>query len=143
MLSYDRRHRFAWGDDWSVQFLPEAGCDLGNVRTDFHAGGTLRMGYDIPNEFGVNASRAGANWRMQALGSLHGQAVLLDIFLDENNFRRSPNVNKEPFIGEGRFGVAVTSRHMEVSVAHVQRTIEFSGQKHRDGFTSLTLTVKF
>jgi len=142
-FSYDRRHRFAWGDDWSIQFLPEAGCNLGNVRTDFHAGGTLRLGYDIPNEFGVNDSRPGANWGMYAFGGLYGEAVLLDIFLDGNNFRRSPNVDKEPFIFEGRFGVAVTSRHFEISVAHIQRSIEFAAQKQRDGFTSLTLTMKF
>ena len=142
-LAYDRRHRYAIGDEWSVQVLPEAGCNLGNVRTDFHAGGTLRAGYNIPNEFGLNDSRRGADLGVHLFGGYFCRAVLLDLFLDGNNFRPSPHVEKEPFIGEARFGVAITGRHAELSVAHVHRTFEFSGQKERDGFTSLTLTLKF
>ena len=142
-FAYDRRHRYALGDAWSVQLLPEAGCNLGNVRTDFHAGGMLRAGYNIPNEFGLNESRRGADLGVHLFGGFVGQAVLVDVFLDGNTFRESHHVEKEPFIGETRFGVALTGRHAELSVAHVHRTFEFSGQKERDGFTSLTLTMKF
>jgi hypothetical protein len=43
----------------------------------------------------------------------------------------------------GRLGDAIASCHLELSVMHVQRTCEFTAQKATDGFTSLTLTVKF
>ena len=142
-FSYDRRHRYALGDNWSVQFLPEAGCNLGNVRTDFHGGGTLRAGYNIPNEFGLKDSQGGTDLCLYIFGGVYGQAVLLDVFLDGNNFRESHHVEKEPFIAETRFGVVLASRHFELIAARVQRSFEYVGQNERDGFTSLTLTVKF
>ncbi|HTD66407.1 MAG TPA: lipid A deacylase LpxR family protein [Candidatus Limnocylindria bacterium] len=142
-LGYDRRHRFVLGDKWSLQLLPEAGCNLGNVRTDFHAGSSLRAGYNIPNEFGLNESHGGADLGAYLFGGLYGQAVVVDIFLDGNNFRESHSVNKEPFVAEARFGIAFTSRHFELNVRHVDRSYEFHGQNERDGFTSILLIMKF
>jgi hypothetical protein len=142
-LGYDRRHRYAWGETWSFQLLPEGGVNLGNVRTDAHLGGSFRAGYNIPNEFGLNDSTHGVDFGAYIFGGVSGRAVLVDIFLDGNNFRNSHHINKEPFVGEGWIGGAFATRHMEVSVKHVQRTYEFQAQKETDGFTSLTLTVKF
>ena len=76
-------------------------------------------------------------------GSVKGQAVLLDIFLDGNNFRESHHVDKRPFVGEGRIGIVFASRYAELSLAHVERTTEFAGQKTTDGFNSISLTAKF
>ena len=142
-LNYDRKYRFAVGDVWSLQCLPEVGVHLGNVRTDLNGGFTLRAGYNIPNEFGTEESKRGANPGIYVFGGVYGRAVLIDIFLDGNNFRDSHHVNKEPLVGEGRLGATISSRHLELSVTHVQRTYEFSAQRAFDGFTSLTLTVKF
>jgi lipid A 3-O-deacylase len=142
-FGYDRRHLYHLGETWSAQFLPEIGVALGNVRTDLHAGGMLRFGYNIPNEFAVGESSRGTDFGVYLFGSVRGQVVFLDIFLDGNNFRESHDVDKEPFIAEARIGIVFATRHLELALAHVQRTSEFDGQDSRDGFNSLTLTLKF
>jgi len=80
------------GDEWSVQFLPEVGCNLGNVRTDFHAGGTLRVA-TTSERVRVERSHGGGP-RCSSVRGLSGQAVLLDIS-STNNFRDGPHVNKQ------------------------------------------------
>jgi lipid A 3-O-deacylase len=142
-LNYDRRYRFAVGDIWSLQFLPEAGFRLGNIHTDARLGLGFRAGYNIPNEFGWNRTEKGNDFGIYLVGSVEGRAVLLDIFLDGNNFRESHNVNKKPLVGEGRLGLAFSSRHVEVAVMHAQRTTEFNAQETSTAFTSLALTLKF
>ena len=138
-LSYDRRQRYAVGRRWAAQFLPEAGADLGNIRIGVHAGGTLRAGYHIPDEFGGGPSQPGWDWGAYIFGGVSGRAVLLDIFLDGNIFSESHHVNKEPLVGEARFGGAITTQHLEISLMHVKRSREFEAQGVADGFTSLTL----
>jgi hypothetical protein len=142
-LNYDRRYRFAVGDIWSMQFLPEAGFRLGNIHTDARLGLGFRAGYNIPNEFGWAKTEPGNDFGIYIVGGVEGRGVLLDVFLDGNNFRESHNVNKRDFVGEGRLGLAVSSRHVEVAVMHIQRTTEFNAQDSTDAFTTLVLTLKF
>jgi lipid A 3-O-deacylase len=142
-FGYDRRQLYKFGGAWSAQFLPEAGLALGNVRTDAHLGGMVRFGYNVPDEFAVGETGRGADFGVYLFGSARGHAVLLDIFLDGNNFRESHEVDKELWVGEGRIGIVFATRHMELSLAHVQRTNEFHDQEDRGGYNSITLTVKF
>ena len=142
-ILYDRRYRYALGDVWSVQFFPEGGVELGNVRIDAHAGGVLRAGYNIPNEFGLGRSGPGADFGCYLFAGVTGYAVALDIFLDGNNFRDSHSVDKHELVGEGRVGIAFTTRHVELSVTHVRRSHEFETQNESTGYTSLALIAKF
>ena len=142
-LLYDRRYRYALGDAWAVQFFPEAGVELGNIRIDGHAGGLLRAGYNIPNEFGLGGSTHDADFGCHVFAGVTGYAVALDIFLDGNNFRHSHSVDRKELVGEGRVGIAFTTRHVEFTATHVRRTHEFEGQNQSTGYTSLSLTAKF
>lgn len=145
-FAYDRRHRYVLcGDVWSVQLLPEAGVELGNIRIDAHAGGMLRVGWNIPNEFGVTVTNSthAADFGVHLFAGVTGYAVALDIFLDGNNFRDSHSVDKHELVGEARVGIAFTTRHVEFSVTHVRRSHEFEAQNESTGFTSLALTAKF
>ncbi len=141
---YDRRHRYVLcGEVWSVQFLPEAGVELGNIRIDVHGGGTLRAGYNIPNEFGLGGSTHDADFGCHLFAGVTGYAVALDVFLDGNNFRESHSVDKHELVGEARVGIAFTTRHVEFTATHVRRSHEFEQANESTGFTSLALTVKF
>lgn len=143
-FGYDRRHRYVLcGDAWSVQFFPEGGVELGNIRVDAHLGGMLRAGWNIPNEFGLGGSTHDADFGVHLFGGVTGYAVALDIFLDGNNFRDSHSVDKHELVGEARVGIAFTTRHVEFTVTHVRRSNEFEGQNESTGYTSLALTAKF
>lgn len=142
-LLYDRRYRYALGDAWAVHFFPEGGMELGNIRIDAHAGGLLRAGYNIPNQFGLGGSTHDADFGCHLLAGVTGYAVAQDVFLDGNNFRDSHSVDKHELIGEVRVGIAFTTRHVEFTATHVRRTHEFETQNESTGYTSLALTAKF
>lgn len=142
-ILYDRRYRYVLGDTWSVQFFPEGGVELGNIRIDAHAGGLLRAGYNIPNQFGLGGSTHDADFGCHLLAGVTGYAVAQDVFLDGNNFRDSHSVDKHELIGEVRVGIAFTTRHVEFTATHVRRTHEFETQNESTGYTSLALTAKF
>jgi lipid A 3-O-deacylase len=142
-FGYDRRHLYKFGQTWSTHLIPEAGVALGNIRTDAHLGGVLRLGYNIPNEFGLEKSGRKFDFGVYLFGSVRGQAVALDIFLDGNNFRESHDVKKCPFLAEGRVGIVFATRYAELALTHVRRTREFEGQNLSDGFNSVTWTAKF
>jgi lipid A 3-O-deacylase len=142
-LLYDRRYRYALGDVWSVQFIPEGGVQLGNIRIDGHLSGLLRAGYNIPNEFGLGGSTHDADFGCHLFAGVTGYAVALDVFLDGNNFRHSHAVDRKELVGEARVGIAFTTRHVEFSATHVRRTHEFEAQDESTGYTSLALTAKF
>lgn len=38
---------------WSAEFLPHVGASLGNVDTSARIGGAFRMGWHVPDDFGI------------------------------------------------------------------------------------------
>jgi lipid A 3-O-deacylase len=142
-LGYDRRQLFNFGETWSMHVIPEGGVALGNIHTDVHLGGIVRLGYNIPNEFGLGKSDRKFDFGIYVFGSIRGQAVALDIFLDGNNFRESHEVDKRWLVGEARLGVVFATRYAELALVHVRRTAEFKNQDTSDGFNSISWTAKF
>jgi lipid A 3-O-deacylase len=145
LLGYTRRYRLQLGVDegLALQLLPEGGFALGNIRTEARLGGLVRVGWNIPNEFGLTDSKPVWDFGFNVFGGVMGWAVLVDIFLDGNHFRESHEVHKEPLVGEARYGLAITSRHLELSLARIHRTKDFTRQEEEDAFFSLVLTLKF
>src|SRR5687767_3508 len=43
-------------DGWGVRLIPHVGGSAGNIMTYLSAGGTVRFGYNIPDEFATGAS---------------------------------------------------------------------------------------
>jgi lipid A 3-O-deacylase len=138
-----------------VDLIPRVGGDLGNVFTFATAGATMRLGYDLPSDFGVqiNDSPASVNGGLTrqapwffayAFGSVDGRAVGRDIALDGNSFRGGPSVDKNVFVADLSWGFAVQMfRHVEITYTDVIRTKEFRGQVSDDVFGSITIKGKF
>ncbi len=151
----------ALNDVLGIDLVPHAGLSLGNVQTHANAGGTLRLGFNLPSDFGVQLIRPGGggnspiddrdprvapdrSWSFFIFGAVDGRAVARDIFLDGNTFKDSPSVNKKTFVTDLSYGVGFIAGRWQLTFTQVSRTREFEGQpfNHND-YGSVTLSYAF
>jgi lipid A 3-O-deacylase len=139
-----------------VDLIPQAGVSLGNVETAFRIGATLRLGVNIPADFGVTtisslttteggrvANQTASRYGFYVFTSGEAWTVLYTAFLDGNLFRRSHHVEKMPFVAERKAGIVLVLDHVELAVTYAYRTPQFVGQKEDDGYGSVSLKIKF
>lgn len=156
LLAYERKVH-AWrsvqAGGFGADFTPHFGVQLGNVMTSAAAGGTFRLGFDLPDDYGPPRIRPGltgstyfvpggaAGWYLFA--GVEGRIVARNIFLDGNTFRDSASVDKLPVVGDVQAGLAVTVGDVRIAYTQVLRSREFRQQNDPDSFGSLSLSVRF
>jgi hypothetical protein len=145
---YDHAYRIELRPQSRVQIdaIPHWGGSLGNVATYAEAGSELRIGPNLPDDFGripVSAAKGDAGLRPYFFVSVDGRLVLHDIFLDGNTFGDSQSVDKKSVVGEYAYGVAMYIGNMKVSFTRLHRTREFDGQKELPSYGSLNFTQSF
>lgn len=156
MLTYERKWRDLYGASaFGLQgdIVPHAGANLGNINTSASVGTTLRVGYDLPADYGpprIRPSLPGSDFFMptQRLSgyfftTVEGRAVARDIFLDGNTFQDSPHVDKKPFVGSLQVGAAMTYEAWRFSYTHVFMSKQFDQEVHRDDFGAFTVSYRF
>jgi lipid A 3-O-deacylase len=160
-LVYERRWRLyarALVQTVGIDLVPHAGVSLGNVQTYANAGGTVRFGFNLPSDFGVQLARPGSvggtpaddldprvaldrNFSLFAFGAADGRAVARDIFLDGNTFRTSRSVSKEAFVTDLSAGVGLIAGRWQITYTQVWRTREFKSERSAyNNFGSVTLS---
>ena len=156
-LKYARLWRYSLNDDTArfVDVVPRAGFEAGNVALFGTAGTALRVGFNLPPDFGVQIidSPSSVTGGMKhdtplisayLFGGVDGRYVVHDITLDGNTFRDSQSVQKNDFVYDLSWGVAVAlGRYFELSWTQVTRSLEFDGQQGKDVFGSINFTFKF
>lgn len=163
-LIYERRHRLyarSFADILGIDFIPHIGASLGNVQTHANLGGTVRLGFDLPSDFGVGLARGGSigaapgndldprvnpsrDFSLFLFAGADGRAVGRDIFLDGNTWKDSPSVDKKILVADLFGGVGMIVGRWQLTGTFVHRTREFDTQP--DAFTrfgSVTLSVAF
>jgi len=140
------------------QVIPSVELGLGTVKRQVEVGVLGRVGYQLPDDFGPDrlsdiGSLTGdmaSGWSWYLYGRLAGRVVQHDIFLDGSDFRDSPSVEHEPFVGEGELGFALAYRDGErwslaMNYGQVYRTQEFKTQNdnHQFGRFSLAFTYNY
>lgn len=136
-------------------FIPQLGASLGNVRTHLSVAGIVRLGWNLPADFGPTMIESpvtdynGLHRDLPAFGGyvfagVQGRAVARNLFLDGNTFRDSPSVDKENFVGDFLFGFSFHAwRHLEFRYTHLHRSREFATQNGEDRFGSITVRAVF
>lgn len=136
-----------------LDFTPHLGAALGNVFTYGNAGGTVRYGKRLPDDFGPPRIQpglpgfgdfppaSGFGWYLFA--GVEGRAVARNIFLDGNTFRDSRSVDKRHLVGDLQFGFVLDRSDVRLAYTHVLRTREFRTQERMDGFGSFSLSVRY
>jgi hypothetical protein len=157
-LKYQRTWRIGPGRTeprW-VEVLPHLGTSLGSIETSMRFGASARLGWQLPDDFGPQTidslstagsgrSRAGAASAcgVYVFTAWEGRWIGYTVLLDGNLFHASHHVERYPFVQEWKSGAAVWWRGIELGLATVFRTPDFTGQTDRDRFGALYAKVAF
>ncbi len=137
---------------WGWDAISHWGGAIGNLATYANAGGEVRFGWKLPDDFGSSPqSPAGENtaptrhgraqgWSSHVFLTSDARWVVRDITLDGNTFRNSHSVDKRSFVGDVGYGVAVMRGKWKFALARYHRTREFEGQKETPVFGSFTVS---
>jgi hypothetical protein len=155
VLKYGRAWKLAFNEASGryFDFIPDFGTDLGTLRVAGNIGATARLGFNLPDDFGlqtIDSAIVLANGRNRGpvgayvFGQVEGRAIARNVFLDGNLFRNSYHVRKNPFVADLSYGAALTfGQHFDLSWTRVERTEEFDGQRGNDQFGSIMVRVKW
>lgn len=155
-LSYLYNENSRFGFD----LISHTGIALGNVATYLNAGGEIRVGWAIPNDFGTSAIRPGGDnstpdskwdprsngkggWGAHLFLSFDARIIGRDIFLDGNTFADSHSVEKKQFVGDAALGFSFIYRGTKISYAQIFRSKEFKLQNSGHSYGSLAFSYTF
>ncbi|GAB4225237.1 MAG: lipid A deacylase LpxR family protein [Kiloniellaceae bacterium] len=133
---------------------PHLGGALGNIYTYGAGGLTLRVGDDLPADYGpprIRPALPGSDYfrtkewfSWYLFAGAEGRVVLRNIFLDGNTFRDSHSVDKYPVVLDVQAGLAVMlGERVRLAYTHLWRSKEFREQDAPDQFGTLSLSVRF
>ncbi len=135
-------------DGGAVEWIPHTAVQVGTPRTMGAAGSTLRIGLRMPDDFGqptirstLPSSGSGYNsgFGVHLFAAIEGRAIAHDSAIDGNLWKPS-NSQESMFWGiEGRLGVAVTWKRVDVGFTYTYESREFVGQEHNHTHGSLWL----
>lgn len=152
---HERRVGLGW------DFIPHAGVVAGNVYDYVNAGGELRVGFNLPDDFGTPGIEPGATTSTPVEGSqqaarsrffdvgaylfarVDGRVVARNIFLDGNTFESSASVERKWLVADLSAGASVNYKNTKLTYALDYRTEEFVGQSAGELFGSITASIEF
>ncbi len=160
-IAYDHLWRVWKGEGpkgFGSDLILHGGGELSNAISRANAGLELRIGWDMPNDFGTAFILPGSErpWPagnkdrrffglsrlgLQVFLALEGHAVLRDIFLDGNSFRKSHWVEKNPWIADIALGCAFRLKGFRLSYGYVYQTRQFKTQTKNHVFGALRMAV--
>jgi hypothetical protein len=160
LISYDHKWRALAQMEFGhlgVDFTPSIGFDLGNVQVDASVGGMIRVGRDLPADYGpprIRPGLAGSDFFLSdadtgrrfgwyLFAGAEGRAVAHNIFLDGNSFAKSLSVKKETLVADFQVGAAIIVYGVRITASEVIRTKEFVSQHGDDQFGSISLSTNF
>lgn len=140
-------------DGLGFEIIPHFGGGLGNVYIYANVGYQIRLGWKIPDDFGMGPFRPGGDCNINArsrkgLGAhvffaLDGQAVARNIFLDGNTFLDSHKVEKKPLTANILTGLSLIAGDFNFSFTYVLWTKKFMTEKNRNRFAALNLSYVY
>lgn len=159
-------HKNKWiqsglGNGFNYDVIPHIGGGVGNLKTYVDAGAQLRVGWNLPNDFGTFLIRPGCEcnvpiderdprffsshrrFGIHAFMAIDTIAVFHDIFLDGNTFQDSHSVDKKPFTTDIMAGLSLIFSRFKMSYAYVYRTKEFENQRKATLFGSITISFTY
>jgi lipid A 3-O-deacylase len=136
--------------------IPFFGGSVGNVAIDAHGGALVRLGTELPDDFGPTRPSLidGDNFvnpvnsiyklpSFYAFASARGVGVARNIFLDGNTFKESHRVRKYPFLLETEFGFVAMYSHLTLAWRFVTRSPEFEQRSTVNSFASVSIGYTF
>ncbi|HPL67180.1 MAG TPA: lipid A deacylase LpxR family protein [Smithellaceae bacterium] len=141
--------------------IPHMGISVGNAYTGANLGGQVRLGWNIPNDFGTYLIRPGSDssapvddadprffqpfrhFGIHFFFAVDGKAVARNVFLDGNTFRDSHSVSKKPFVADIIGGIGMIIYRYKITYSYVHRTKEFDTQREDQDFGAISISFTF
>ncbi|MEX0653088.1 MAG: lipid A deacylase LpxR family protein [Phycisphaeraceae bacterium] len=142
-------HRF------DLQWIPHVGVAAGTVHRYAEAGAMLRLGGNLPDDFGPGRVRdiaahtgdPGRGWGAYGFLRLNARLVEHNLFFAGNTWKDSHSVDHEPVVGEAQLGYAVQYRgdHWAGQFAYSQvfQSDEFKGQRDNHAYATFALSLTY
>jgi lipid A 3-O-deacylase len=153
---YERRWKLIQPQPTSrfgFDLIPHLAGGLGNVYIYASTGLQMRLGWNLPGDFGAKIIRPGGDctvsFRQSGKSGVHffaaldGKALLRNIFLDGNTFQDSHRVDKRPFTMDIKLGIGMRMCRFNFSLATVLWTKRFKTEKREQIFISLNLSYSY
>lgn len=137
------------------------GGAVGNVFAYANAGLEVRLGWNLPTDFGTSLIRPGGDtnapsdtkdpryretghgFSLHAFGAITGRMVFRDIFLDGNTFSDSHSVDRKFLISDLLLGMSLIIDNIKLSYAQVLRSREFERQGSGQNFGSISISYTY
>lgn len=145
-----------FNSNFGFDLIPHLGGSVGTVNVYLNAGAELRMGWELPSDFGSCPIRGGCeisspfskdrmqNSSFHLFFSTDGKVVVHDIFLDGNNFSDSHSVSKKPLVAELMCGIAWQLDRIKITYSLIFRSEQFDTQVAANhNYGSLSLLYSF
>lgn len=158
-LSYQQRARFLelkTGEKKYGDVIPFFGTAIGNVAIDAHVGGIVRLGTQLPDDFGSTrpSGTDGDNFvapitsgypetSIYVFAAGRAIAVGRNIFLDGNSFRESHHVTKRLLLIETELGYTAQWKQINLTWRFVTRSPEFRERNVINSFASISLAYAY
>lgn len=144
-----------------MEMLPAVGFDLGTVLIDVRTSMTLRIGKNLPTDFGpaslighkdhtVRVSETGiregteeTKWSIYAYTKLGVDAVAHDIFIDGTVFHSSRSAQREPLVATFSFGLIARYQSFYLGWTQNIQTERFDLQPDSQTWGSIVLGCSF
>ncbi len=138
---------------FQLDITPQVGATLGNIFTYGNTGLMMRVGKNLPLDYGPPRIQPGiigssffvpqGSFGWYLFAGAEGRIVARNIFLDGNTFRSSRSVTREVFVGDLQCGIVLTWPAFRISYTHVLRTHEFRHQHDKDRFGAVSVSIPF
>ena len=155
-LIYERKWKFPSSDSregLGFDAIPHLGGGLGNVYIYGSTGVQVRLGWNLPEDFGFPLIRPGGDaslglntrgpFSVYAFAALDGKVVLRNIFLDGNTFQDSHSVDKNPFTLDLITGIGIRMGRFNISYAYVFWTKKFKTETRNQVFGALNFSYSY
>lgn len=135
-------------DAGAVELIPYVGGTGGTPRTFAAAGSTLRVGVNLPDDFGQPTIRsampstsgdAPSGFGVHLFAGIEGKAIARDSTIDGNLWKTSHRLDAVPWAIEGRLGFAFTWKHVDLGFTYAFETREYTDQDNNHNYGSLWL----
>lgn len=144
----------------SMEAIPMAGFGIGNAFTFAHTGFQVRLGWNIPFDFGENLIRTGVSkvayndsqtsgnpdsspWSGYVFAGADGQMVVYDLTLDKNRCDYPYSVKSRPFRYTVGSGIGIRYGRYGLRFAHVYGSSSIKGQHNGQAYGTLHLSMAY
>jgi hypothetical protein len=147
-IAYDKKHKSRWENFIDIDLVTYGGGCVGNIATFCDIGSMLRIGYNVPDDFGYVRMEPAprifdnfvSDFSCYLFGIVEKRYILRNIFLDGNTFVESSSIEKESIVNDYSYGLGIAYKKFEILIGNTYRSKEFKLQERANKFTTLMIS---